>query len=84
LPNAIDHSEESIPMIIRVNGEQQQFDEASLTLSELLVAAKVESPELVPVQINREFVDRGNFSSTRIQDNDEVDFLYFLGGGFGG
>jgi sulfur carrier protein len=71
-------------MTIQINGETQQIDRDELTLPELLVLAKVESPELVTVQINGEFVDRGDFPSTRIQENDEVDFLYYLGGGWGG
>lgn len=71
-------------MKITVNGEQQSFDVTAMTLPELLALAKVESPELVTVQINGEFVDRSAFGSTQIRENDEVDFLYFLGGGFGG
>jgi sulfur carrier protein len=71
-------------MTIQINGETQQIERNELTLPELLVLAKVVSPELVTVQINGEFVDRGDFPSTRIQENDEVDFLYYLGGGFGG
>jgi sulfur carrier protein len=71
-------------MKILVNGEQREFENASLALPELLNVAKVESPEVVTVQINGEFVDRGLFPSTQVKDGDEVDFLYFLGGGFGG
>jgi sulfur carrier protein len=71
-------------MQICVNGERRQLEGDSLSLTELLVLAKVESPELVTVQINGEFVDRGVFPSTQIHENDEVDFLYFLGGGLGG
>jgi sulfur carrier protein len=70
-------------MTIRVNGELQHLENASLSLVELLSVAKVESPELVTVQINGEFVDRASFPSTQIHENDEVDFLYFLGGGRG-
>ena len=68
-------------MTIHVNGEARQIDKESLTLPELLVLAKVASPELVTVQINGEFVDRSVFSSTELHHNDTVDFLYFLGGG---
>jgi sulfur carrier protein len=71
-------------MTIRVNGELRQVESDSLSLGELLVLARVESPELVTVQINGEFVDRGSFSATQIHENDEVDFLYFLGGGLVG
>jgi sulfur carrier protein len=68
-------------MTIQINGESRQIEKDALTLPELLLLAKVESPELVTVQINGEFIDRGVFPTTAIRDNDEVDFLYFLGGG---
>ena len=71
-------------MQIRVNGESRQFENASMTLPEFLVASQVESPDVVTVQLNGSFVDRGNFQSTLIKDGDEIDFLYFLGGGVGG
>lgn len=71
-------------MTIHINGEVRQIDAQSLTLPELLQLAQVEAPELVTVQVNGEFVDRSDFPSTQIRDNDAVDFLYFLGGGLGG
>jgi sulfur carrier protein len=36
---------------------------------------------MVSVQLNDEFVDRNNFSSTVLKENDKIDFLYFMGGG---
>jgi sulfur carrier protein len=71
-------------MTIQVNGEPRNFEQPTMTLPELLVLARVESPELVTVQINGEFVDRSDFSATSLRENDEVDFLYYLGGGLGG
>jgi len=41
----------------------------------------VAQPEMVSVQVNGEFLPRENFNSTLIYDGDEVDFLYFMGGG---
>jgi sulfur carrier protein len=68
-------------MNITVNGEKRSFSQLELPLSQLLTLSKVESPEMVTVQVNGNFIDRSLFGSTRIQDNDEVDFLYYLGGG---
>lgn len=70
-------------MTIKINGEQKTLDQDSLTLAELLIANKVESPDVVTVQINGKFLERTRFGTTRIQAGDEVDFLYYLGGGGG-
>ena len=70
-------------MTIKINGESQTLDQTSLTLAELLIVNKVESPDVVTVQINGKFLERTRFGTTRIQAGDEVDFLYYLGGGGG-
>jgi sulfur carrier protein len=68
-------------MVIKVNGEPQTISAESLTIAELLVQNKVEMPDMVSVQFNGEFLQRPTYASTQIKDGDEVDFLYFMGGG---
>ena len=41
---------------------------------------KKEYPD-VTVTINDEFVESGAFESTEVKAGDEVEFLYFMGGG---
>jgi len=65
---------------ILVNGKVQEV-EVPVSLIELIRNNKVEQPEMVSVQVNGEFVDRDSFETTQINANDEVDFLYFMGGG---
>jgi sulfur carrier protein len=36
---------------------------------------------MVSVQVNEEFVDREEFATLQLNEGDEVDFLYFMGGG---
>ena len=67
-------------MRIKVNGKEQEL-EKSINVSDLLVLNKVEMPDMVSVQLNGEFVKREKFASTAIKENDEIDFLYFMGGG---
>lgn len=67
--------------IITVNGEPQTIPEESITVAQLLTHKKVEMPDMVSVQLNGEFVDRQLFESTTIKHADEIDFLYFMGGG---
>ncbi len=68
-------------MNILVNGETQTLAEAKVSVAQLLDINNVESPDMVSVQRNGDFVDRGNFDSTLLSENDEVEFLYFMGGG---
>jgi sulfur carrier protein len=68
-------------MQISINGEKRQIDSAVLTVSALLEMEKVESPEMVAVQVNGQIVDRQRYQDTKIAGGDEVDFLYFMGGG---
>ena len=65
---------------ILVNGKTQEV-ELPISLIDLIKKNNVEQPEMVSIQVNGEFVDRNNFDSTQINANDEVDFLYFMGGG---
>lgn len=67
-------------MVIKVNGENLNL-EKSLNIAELLMAVKVDQPEYVTVQLNGEFVERDDFPKIFLKDSDEVEFLYFMGGG---
>ena len=70
-------------MEIIINGEIKTMAGDSLTISRLLVENNVEMPEMVQVQVNGKFVDRKDFADRTVSDGDEVDFLYFMGGGGG-
>ena len=65
---------------IKVNGESQVV-ELPLTVEELIKNNNVENPELVSVQVNEEFLDRNEYAKRQVKDGDEVDFLFFMGGG---
>ena len=70
-------------MKIKVNGKDQDFEQDSLPVTELLKACEVSKPDMVSVQVNGEFVNREDFGDTTVKEGDEVDFLYFMGGGTG-
>ncbi len=67
-------------MKVTVNGEPLEL-EKPINLTELLIVAKADQPEYVTVQRNGEFVDHSGFDSTVVQEGDEIEFLYFMGGG---
>jgi sulfur carrier protein len=68
-------------MVIKINGEPETLAQQRVTVAELLSLKKVEMPEMVSVQLNGEFVERQAYASAEVKDRDEVDFLYFMGGG---
>ena len=65
---------------IKVNGESQVV-ELPLTVEELIKNNNVENPELVSVQVNEEFLDRNEYGERQVEEGDEIDFLFFMGGG---
>jgi sulfur carrier protein len=68
-------------MVLIVNGESRVVNGAQLNVIDILSLSNVESPELVSIQINGKFLGKEYYQTTLLKDNDEVDFLYFLGGG---
>ncbi len=73
--------QEEVAMKVKVNNDEKNFDNEALSVLELLKECNVEMPEMVSVQLNGEFVDKEDYEKTNVKDNDEVDFLYFMGGG---
>ncbi len=67
-------------MKITVGGEKKEVADG-LTIAALMEQEKVETPQYVTVSVNEEFIDSGTFESHIIQEGDEVEFLYFMGGG---
>jgi len=67
-------------MYITVAGERKEYKEG-LTLPELIEAEQVETPEYVTVSINDEFVEGEAKQTAVLHDGDNVEFLYFMGGG---
>lgn len=68
-------------MNVTVNGKVQTIGTIKPSVSDLLKSNKVENENMVTVQVNGEFVNKQNFSSTVVNENDEIDFIYFMGGG---
>jgi sulfur carrier protein len=65
---------------IKVNDEEREVA-LPLSLTELIRQSDVAQPEMVSVQINGDFIAREQFDTTALKEGDEVDFLYFMGGG---
>ncbi len=68
-------------MNIKVNGEDRALDFDSMSIRQMLTVCDVDQPDMVSVQLNGEFVTKENYDNIEVKDGDEVDFLYFMGGG---
>jgi sulfur carrier protein len=68
------------PMELMVNGKMLETT-ANISVVELLNQKNVESPDMVSVEINGRILSREKFNLTKLQEKDQVEFLYFMGGG---
>ena len=67
-------------MKITVAGVKKEVSDG-LSVSALIEQENVETPQYVTVSVNEEFVESDAFDSTTLKEGDEVEFLYFMGGG---
>ena len=67
-------------MKITVSGEKKEVADG-ITVSALIEQEQVETPQYVTVSVNEEFIDKDAFDTHVLNEGDEIEFLYFLGGG---
>ena len=67
-------------MKIQINGNEKLI-EKPLTVLDLLKRENVKMPDMVSVELNDKILKRQEFDSTEIHDGDNIEFLYFMGGG---
>ena len=71
-------------MNLTVNGKKAAIaDKESLSISGLLDELNVADPLYVTVELNGDIMERINFDNIVVRDGDEIEFLYFMGGGRG-
>ena len=69
-------------MKIKLGGQPRELPEGT-SVAALLAHEQVENPQFVTVSVNETFVRPENFDTHLLQDGDEVEFLFFMGGGAG-
>ncbi len=65
-------------MKIRINGKTEEVQVA--TVEDLLTSKNIE-PQMVSVEVNAALIERDAYKSTRLGEGDQVEFLFFMGGG---
>jgi len=65
-------------MRVKINGKPEEVQEA--TVLGLLKSRNVDL-RMVAVEVNSKMVERDQYETTALKEGDEVEFLYFMGGG---
>jgi sulfur carrier protein len=75
-------NEEDIVMKVVINGREKEIFPDSASVADLLGLEGVQSHDTVAVQYNGEFLGKEAYDATNLKDGDDVEFVYFLGGGW--
>ena len=65
-------------MRVKINGKPEDIEEKNI--QDILKSKNVE-PRMVAVEVNGELIERDNYETTILKEGDEIEFLYFMGGG---
>ena len=65
-------------MQVKINGKAEEIQDA--TVLDLLKTKKIE-PQMVAVEVNDKMLERDHLATTRINEGDQVEFLFYMGGG---
>jgi sulfur carrier protein len=67
-------------MQLTINGKEETVSDVE-NITDLLKIRGIETPEMVSVELNNEILNRADFESTQLKENDQIEFLFFMGGG---
>jgi len=68
-------------MKCKINGKEEELQQESISITDLLKVKAVKMPDMVSVELNGDILDRENFDTSIVKEGDSVEFLYFMGGG---
>ena len=68
-------------MSIKINGVEEILANEAISILDLFRIKEVKMPDMVSVQLNEEFVKKEKYASIKLKTGDNIDFLYFMGGG---
>ena len=65
-------------MQVKINGKPEDIQGG--TVLDLLKTKKIE-PQMVAVEVNDKMLERDHLASTYLNEGDQVEFLFYMGGG---
>lgn len=67
-------------MKLFINGKVEDIED-NLNISKLLELKKIR-PEVVTVELNEGIISRNKYAETFLKENDKLEFVYYMGGGY--
>ncbi len=64
---------------IKLNGKENEI-KSGMTVSDLLLKWKIR-PELVTVEVNENILQKLDYETAEIKEDDNVEFVFYMGGG---
>lgn len=65
-------------MQLTINGKVENLEVS--TVMDVLKVKDID-PQLVAVEVNTQMIDQENLGTTSLQEDDKLEFLFFMGGG---
>jgi sulfur carrier protein len=65
-------------MQVKINGKAEDIQGG--TVLDLLNHKKIE-PQMVAVEVNDKMLERDHLATTQLNEGDQVEFLFYMGGG---
>jgi sulfur carrier protein len=65
-------------MQVKINGKSEEVQGG--TVLDLLKIKKIE-PQMVAVEVNDKMLERDHLATTHLNEGDQVEFLFYMGGG---
>jgi sulfur carrier protein len=63
---------------VKINGKPEEIQGG--TVLDLLKAKNIE-PQMVAVEVNDKVLERDHLAATHLNEGDQVEFLFYMGGG---
>ena len=67
-------------MVLHINGRQREFDQANISVAELIHFLGLEGKRLA-IEHNGEIVPRSSFAQTALRTEDKLEIVGAVGGG---
>jgi sulfur carrier protein len=65
-------------MVVTINGKSEEVQ--GQTVLDLLKAKSID-PQMVAVELNATMLDRDRLATTAVKEGDQLEFLFYMGGG---
>jgi sulfur carrier protein len=65
-------------MQVKINGKTENIQGG--TVLDLLKAKNIE-PQMVAIEVNDAMLERSHLATTTLQEGDQIEFLFYMGGG---